>query len=112
MNYKAQGTDESNNFTGNWEISLVPVQEKLTDSVVDKINIALWKKNVGTGNNVVNGVITGCTDDVFASKARTMADNTFVNNNGYCSGNGTENPVIGFAIITDSGTALEIAQKK
>ncbi|MBP5519354.1 MAG: hypothetical protein J6X84_02085 [Treponema sp.] len=112
MNYKAQGTDESNNFTGNWEISLVPVQEKLTDSVVDKINIALWKKNVGTGNNAVNGVITGCTDDVFASKARTMADNTFVNNNGYCSGNGTENPVIGFAIITDSGTALEIAQKK
>lgn len=111
MNYKAQGTDASNNFTGKWEISIVPTQETLTDLAVDKINVALWKKTVGTGNSAVAGVITGCTDTVFksASQGWGRGDN---GNNHYFSGNGTQNPAIGYAIVTDSGTALSIAQKK
>ena len=111
MNYKAQGTDASNNFTGNWEISIVPTEETLTDLAVDKINVALWKKTVGTGNNAVAGVITGCTDTVFKSYSQEWGrgDN---GDNHYFSGNGTQNPAIGYAIITDSGTALSIAQKK
>ena len=111
MNYKAQGTDASNNFTGNWEISLVPTEETLTDLAVDKINVALWKKTVGTGNSAVKGVITGCTDTVFksASQGWGRGDN---GDNHYFSGNGTQNPAIGYAIVTDSGTALSIAQKK
>ena len=108
MNYKAQGTDASNNFTGNWEISIVPTQETLTDLAVDKINVALWKKTVGTGNNAVAGVITGCTDNSFLSKSKTMTNNTA----GQCYGNGTQNPVIGYAIVTNSGTAFSLAQKK
>lgn len=108
MNYKAQGTDSSSNFTGNWDVSLVPVAETLTDLAVDKINVALWKKTVGTGNNAVTGVITGCTDNAFLSKSKTMANNAA----GQCYGNGTSNPVIGYAIVTNSGTAFSLAQKK
>ena len=111
MNYKAQGTDASNNFTGKWEISIVPTQETLTDLAVDKINVALWKKTVGEGDSAVAGVITGCTDTVFksASQGWGRGDN---GDNHYFSGNGTQNPAIGYAIVTDSGTALSIAQKK
>ena len=112
MNYKAQGTDSSSNFTGYWDVSLVPVAETLTDLAVDKINVALWKKTVGTGNNAVAGVITSCTDDAFLSKDRTMDTNTVMDGKGYCSGNGTVNPVIGYAIVTNSGTAFSLAQKK
>ena len=108
MDYKAPGTDSSSNFTGNWDVSIVPVAETLTDLAVDKINVALWKKTVGTGNNAVAGVITGCTDNAFLSKSKTMTNNTA----GQCYGNGTSNPVLGYAIVTNSGTAFSLAQKK
>ena len=112
MNYKAQGTDSSSNFTGNWDVSIVPVAETLTDLAVDKINVALWKKTVVADNNAVAGVITSCTDNSFLSKDRKMDSNTVIDGKGYCSGNGTENPVIGYAIVTNSGTAFSLAQKK
>ena len=114
MNYKAKGTDASNNFTGNWEVSIVPAEETLTDLAVDKINVALWKKDVtnGTGQNAVTtkGIITVCTDTYFAS-TETMESNTVVSGSGYCAGNGTKNPVLGYAVVTNSGTAASLAQK-
>lgn len=108
MNYKAQGTDDSDNFTGSWEVSLVPSPSSLSGGVNDKINVGLWKKNVGS----VKGVITACTDSVFSEHGNTSANNSAGEQNGNCFGNGTQNPVLGYAIKASSGTVIETAQIK
>ena len=108
MNYKAQGTDDSDNFTGSWEVSLVPSPSSLSGGANDKINVGLWKKNVGS----VKGVITACTDSVFSEHGNTSANNSAGEQNGNCFGNGTQNPVLGYAIKASSGTVIETAQIK
>lgn len=108
MNYKAKGVDENSNFTGNWDVSIVPSPDTLTDYYLDKINVVLWKKD--TTN--VKGVITTPTDEVFDSASYNTFGRTDNGGNHYASGNDTQNPLLGYAIVTNSGTALEVAQKK
>lgn len=106
-NYKAQGTgtdDGEDMFTGNWEISLVPSPKTLTTNYYDKMNICLWKKN-GT---IVRGDDAGFT----ISKTKTTKDNSSGTTNGNIYGNGTANPILGYAIESTSGTCLETAQMK
>ncbi|SFI43010.1 hypothetical protein SAMN04487775_101325 [Treponema bryantii] len=105
--YKAQGTgtdDGEDMFTGNWEISLVPSPKTLTTNYYDKMNICLWKKN-GT---IVRGDDAGFT----ISKTKTTKDNSSGTTNGNIYGNGTANPILGYAIESTSGTCLETAQMK
>ncbi len=107
MNYKAQGTgtdDGEDMFTGNWEISLVPSSKKLTTNYYDKMNICLWKQN-GT-------IVRGNDENFTVSKTKTSADNLSGTTNGNIYGNGTANPILGYAIESNSGTCLETAQMK
>ena len=94
MNYKAAGTDADDMFTGNWEISIVPVESTLNDWYADKINVGLWK----TAEGVIKKSTTG-------SKASSTTS-------GNCYGNGSENPIMGYTIKSSSGTCVETAQKK
>ena len=106
-NYKAAGTgtlDGEDMFTGNWEISLVPSSKTLTTNYYDKMNICLWKKN-GT---IVRGDDAGFT----ISKTKTSANNSSGTTNGSIYGNGSANPILGYAIESTSGTCLETAQMK
>ena len=105
MNYKAQGTNNDDIFTGNWEISLVPSLSTLTTNYYDKMNIGLWKWE---------GKIVNSNDDRFGSavSSKTSANNTSSGTNGNIYGNGTANPILGYAIETTSGTSLETAQMK
>ena len=110
MNYKAQGArtvDGSDVFTGNWEISLVPTSSKLTSQYYDKMNIGLWKQN---------GKIVNSTDSNFtvtgAGSGVTSSSNSSTTTNGNIYGNGTANPILGYAIESTSGTSLETAQMK
>ena len=95
--------------TGKWECINVP-----TDSSVEMqslqhndINIGLWKNN---------GLIVNSTSD----KYTTGTSSTYNNRNAYNSdsygqiyGNGTSNPVLGYAIKVDSKNgAIETAQMK
>ena len=108
MNYKAQGTDTDDNFTGSWEVSLIPSPSRLSGGINDKINVGLWKKTVSS----TKGVITNSADGVFTAHGQTSANNSASAQNGNCYGNGTENPVLGYAVKASSGTCIETAQMK
>ena len=108
MNYKAQGTgteDGDDIFTGNWDVSIVPSPETLTAMYYDKINIGLWKQN----GKIVNSNDSGFTG---SAKDKTSADNTSATDNGQIYGNGTANPILGYAIESTTGICLETAQMK
>ncbi|MCI5607164.1 MAG: Ig-like domain-containing protein [Spirochaetia bacterium] len=95
VNYKAQGTSDSV-YTGNWEISIVPTASDLSDALntTDKVSIGLWKTTTGVIKNSTTG--------------SSSASNT----SGNCWGNGTAYPVLGYSVVTTSGTAIETAQMK
>lgn len=108
--YKAQGTgtdDGEDMFTGNWEISLVPSPKTLTTNYYDKMNICLWKQA---------GTIVTSKDTRFTvtggETGKTSNDNSSGTTNGNIYGNGTANPILGYAIESTSGTCLETAQMK
>ena len=117
MNYKASGTirsDGSEIFTGNWEISLVPTASTLTSQYYDKMNIGLWKVSGVEGDTRQKGLIVASNDNKFTiSKSKNSKnDNTSSATNGKIYGNGTKNPIVGYAIESMSGTYLETAQMK
>ncbi len=103
MDYTAQGTVKDV-FTGKWEVSPVPTPSTMSGGANDKVNVGLWKKTVGT----VKGVIVKSSD----MNSTTKGSNDSKTNYGNCYGNGTANPVLGYAIKTSSGTAIETAQLK
>lgn len=110
IDYTAQGTGTSDGedlFTGNWEISLVPSPKTLTTNYYDKMNICLWKQA---------GTIVTSKDTRFTvtggETGKTSNDNSSGTTNGNIYGNGTANPILGYAIESTSGTCLETAQMK
>ena len=103
MDYTAQGT-ENDVFTGNWEVSPVPTPSTMSGGANDKVNVGLWKKTV----DAVKGVIVKSSD----MNSKTKGSNDSKTTYGNCYGNGTANPVLGYAIKTSSGTAIETAQLK
>ncbi|WP_287046281.1 hypothetical protein [Treponema sp.] len=104
MDYTAQGTTVKDVFTGKWEVSPVPTPSTMSGGANDKVNVGLWKKTVGT----VKGVIVKSSD----MNSTTKGSNDSKTTSGNCYGNGTANPVLGYAIKTSSGTAIETAQLK
>ena len=69
------------------------------------MNIGLWKwegKVVNSNDSHFGTVLT----------AKTSADNTSSGTNGNIYGNGTANPILGYAVESTSGTYLETAQMK
>ena len=79
-------------YTGNWEITLIPTINKVPQ---DNIGVALWKDSDGVIVNSSNTVDTRGT------------------NWGRTYGNGTDNPVLGYAIKESSTKGyIETAQKR
>ena len=103
MNYKIQGA-ENDVFTGDWEVSLVPTDSTMSGGANDKVNIGLWKQTL----NNMKGVIVKSTE----LNKITSSSNNSTESNGDCYGNGTDNAVLGYAVKTSSGTAIETAQLK
>ena len=114
--YKAQGTgtnDGRDIFTGNWEISLVPTASTLTSQYYDKMNIGLWKVGNTEGETRQKGLIVASNDSKFTiSKNKTSENNSSATNQGNIYGNGTANPIVGYAVESTSGTFFETAQMK
>ena len=104
MNYAAAGTDENDCFTGNWEVSVIPAQSQLSGGNSDKINVGLWKD---TSGNIVSS-----SNDIFTAKDISNEKNESKTDSGNCYGNGTTNPIFGYAVKSTSGTCIETAQLK
>ncbi|UTC62276.1 hypothetical protein E4O05_12335 [Treponema sp. OMZ 787] len=91
----AQGTDSNGYFTGKWEVSVVPTASRVQQ---DNINVGVWKGNTATDYGVIKNSVTGA--------------NTSGTESGTVHGNGTANPVLGYAIRQAMNGYIETAQKK
>ncbi len=88
----------SDKYTQNWEVSIIPTSSKV---IKDHINVGLWKTGTHTGTTVTKdytnpAYITAST----ATNSLTTGGSGFsaTGNNGVIYGNGTANPVLGYAI--------------
>ena len=98
INVSSVAGAENELFTSNWDISYVPTKSKL---IIDHINVGVWKNNSGVLKNSKTG-----TKDFQAGSGST------VNSKGTVWGNGTSNPVLGYATKEGSLGYIETAQMK
>ena len=83
-------------FTKNWEVSLIPSGSKIS---IDHVNVGVWKDASG------NLTDSKKPDGTIGSTSSGTSDGTIY-------GNGTMNPILGYAITQGSGGYIETAQMK
>lgn len=86
-------------FTGNWAVSMLPTKNKSTNDQI----------NVGLNKDWSNGVIHEFTKRADDTSSYTPKGPYAICSSGILYGNGTKNPVVGYAISSGS---IEMAQKK
>lgn len=86
-------------FTGNWAVSMLPTENKSTNDQI----------NVGLNKDWSNGVIHEFTKRADDTSSYTPKGPYAICSSGILYGNGTKNPVVGYAISSGS---IEMAQKK
>ena len=98
------GSDNSDFYTGKWEISIVPTSNIPND---DLINVGVWRDSNGKAQKFTSNTDWTKED----TKPGTTISNSTLNvgNATILHGNNTSNPIIGYGI--DTG-AIEMAQKK
>ena len=94
-NYSAQGVNDDDTFTGNWEVSVIPTSSDIQE---DHTNIGLWKDSYGVRRSSVVGTV---------NDYEQIGDN-----DGKTSGNGTNNPVVGYATVIGIRGFIETAQMR
>lgn len=95
-------------FTKSWEVSIIPSSSKIS---IDHINVGVWKDTSGnltystTDGNAPNNIEPGEED---ANRGVSEAGNE----EGMIYGNGTKNPILGYAITKAASGFIETAQMK
>ena len=112
------GVDNNEYFTGVWEVSVIPTRSRVS---IDHVNIGVWKDSDGvitwstTDGLEPNGSNTGETKldykEVY-SQPRSGGSNTGYRTGGHVYGNGTKNPILGYAITNGASGYIETAQMK
>ena len=102
----ADGADSNEQFTGAWEVSVVPSPSRMTTNREDKVNVGVWKNSGVLTDSKVNGEIKNSSHSAIGSSgySATNWSKTF--------GNGTSNGILGYQVSTSSGTGLETAQMR
>lgn len=102
----ADGANSNEQFTGAWEVAVVPSPSRMTTNREDKVNIGVWKNSGVLTDSKVNGVIENSSHSAIGSSGYTATNwsKTF--------GNGTSNGILGYQITTSSGSCLETAQMR
>ena len=95
-------------FTGAWEVAVIPTSSKVSN---DHINIGSWKDE--------NGKLTYSTKDGEEPSVSNIGEKSFQPGAGSTDtsygtvwGNGTKNPVLGYAITQGAGGYIETAQMR
>ncbi|MBO4859873.1 MAG: hypothetical protein J5527_15265 [Treponema sp.] len=95
------GADEEV-FSQLWESSVIPSNSKIA---LDHINVGVWKDNSGNLTySTKNGKAPGAGGTIGSSSAGT--------GNGMIYGNGSKNPILGYAITKSAAGYIETAQMK
>lgn len=95
IDYSASGVKSDDTFTGNWEVSVIPTSSDIQE---DHTNIGLWKDSYGVRRSSVVGTVNDYGQ---------IGDN-----DGKTSGNGTNNPVVGYATVIGIRGFIETAQMR
>lgn len=82
---------DTEEYTGNWEISIIPSDSGI---LKDRINVGVWKDSSGKIKN--------------STKKNDESDEQ----SGVCYGNGTKNPITGYAIKVGTKGFIETAQRR
>ncbi len=96
VDYTTGGVTTLGDFTGNWEVMLLPVTSFVT---ADNVNVAVWKD--------ANGVITNSSPTASAPNATNGGTTS-----GVVHGNGTQNAILGYATKVGTNGHIETAQLK
>ena len=88
-------------FTSAWEVSVVPTASKVS---VDHVNVGVWKDSDGKLNWSTKDGTTPTTSNIGKTAPATE--------NGMVYGNGSKNPILGYAITQGSKGFIETAQMK
>ena len=102
----ADGADSNEQFTGAWEVAVVPSPSRMTTNREDKVNIGVWKNSGDLTDSKVGGAVKNSSHSAIGSSgySATNWSKTF--------GNGTSNGILGYQITTSSGSCLETAQMR
>ena len=102
----ADGADANEQFTGAWEVAVVPSPSRMTTNREDKVNIGVWKNSGVLTDSKVDGAVKNSSHSAIGTSgySATNWSKTF--------GNGTSNGILGYQISTSSGTGLETAQMR
>ena len=102
----ADGADSNEQFTGAWEVAVVPSPSRMTTNREDKVNIGVWKNSGDLTDSKVGGAVQNSSHSAIGSSgySATNWSKTF--------GNGTSNGILGYQITTSSGSCLETAQMR
>ncbi|ULQ58821.1 Ig-like domain-containing protein [Brucepastera parasyntrophica] len=101
----APAGSEGERFTGAWEVTVLPTanQIPLGSQGINKMNVAVWKNSsTWVLENSITGTKAGAHSG--AGYTATCWDRVY--------GNGTNNPVMGYAIRVGTNGYIETAQKK
>ena len=103
------GVDENDVVTGKWETAIIPTESKYADNYAySHVNVGVWKDSTGKIKKS-NRPASGTTKvDMWEGDNKKVADET----NGYFWGNGTDNPVLGYAIKVGTRGYIETAQMR
>ena len=103
------GVDSFDAVNGKWEMSLIPTESKYADNYAySHVNVGVWKDSSGKIKNSNRPAAGTANVDTWTGNNKAVSDET----KGYFWGNGTENPVLGYAIRVGTRGYIETAQMK
>ena len=88
-------------FTGLWEVSVIPTSSKVS---ADHINVGVWKD--------ADGKLNWSTKDGDVPASSNIGTTAPGTDDGKVYGNGSKNPILGYAITQGSNGYIETAQMK
>ena len=103
------GVDNLDAVNGSWEVSVIPTESLYSENYAySHVNVGVWKDSDGKITNSTRPAEGTQNVDTWVGNNKAVADET----NGYFWGNGTDNPVLGYAIKVGTRGFIETAQMK
>ena len=103
------GVDSLDAVNGSWEVSVIPTESLYSENYAySHVNVGVWKDSDGKITNSTRPAEGTQNVDTWVGNNKAVADET----NGYFWGNGTNNPVLGYAIKVGTRGYIETAQMK
>ena len=106
------GVDDNEQFTGAWEVTVVPTPSRLTTNREDKINIGVFKKDGVLNWSTTDGAKPSSSNIGTSYSYSKTGDYSSSEEESKCYGNGSKNAVFAYQISGSTGSCIETAQMR